>query len=744
MPQRIAITIFFCLLSVSSLLAIPIDLTKQDFYIKHGFSSDDVRVTEFGKSWMLILKSKNGRRRIRVQDYQFENIQKRSMFSLKRNKPEEFTFSTIFSIGDKAILNDEILGLYLSHIGLNWEVYLNGKCIKKEMFLNDAGEIERYRGLRGVLINLNSKYLLEGNNLLSFRIIGDPTCPFTGFFHSKPYIIDRYDKLQNEQSEIFSLILAFLYLFIGIYHIYLFLLRRAEKYNLYYSLFSMGVFAYFIARSTYVFSIIPDSQIALRFEYIIAYSLLPVFGLFLDDIINHKISKFTKGYIFYSILIAILTVPTPIPFARDLLRIWQYSAIIPLSYYLIFVVGLSFIKNVQNLMRMFSIKQKTYVFIRSIWKALFRSVSGNLLLGVIIGICGVVFDILDSLFFSSGFVVSQYAFFIVVLGVMLVLTNRFQAMYNEIEALNKDLKSNIIDLNDANKFIRFSETRYRLLVEGTDDLIFSLNTDFNFITINSTMSKTLGLSTIDIKNKNFFDILFEKTNERSVTIHLIKDKFERLINEKKPVQFKGEFKSVFRAEPIELHCRLEYLEIEGRNEIIGKAVHAADDALIRYFKDEQQKYVIGNYLVTAEELSHRISRNLVKYIKQKESTLVRIALREILVNAIEHGNLNITFDEKSKVKSHKEYMKILAQRQKDVRYKDRNILIEYSINENKVVYKITDDGDGFNHEQYISRIEEVNDSLLSHGRGILMAKNIFDEIIYNEKGNQVTLIKHFI
>lgn len=38
-------------------------------------------------------------------------------------------------------------------------------------------------------------------------------------------------------------------------------------------------------------------------------------------------------------------------------------------------------------------------------------------------------------------------------------------------------------------------------------------------------------------------------------------------------------------------------------------------------------------------------------------------------------------------------------------------------------------------------IDAINEAHVQHGRGILMTKSVFDRIEYNEKGNQVSLIK---
>jgi anti-sigma regulatory factor (Ser/Thr protein kinase) len=122
---------------------------------------------------------------------------------------------------------------------------------------------------------------------------------------------------------------------------------------------------------------------------------------------------------------------------------------------------------------------------------------------------------------------------------------------------------------------------------------------------------------------------------------------------------------------------------------------------------------------------------------------MRIALREILINAIEHGNLGITFEEKTRAIIEDTYFKLIEQRRADPRYGSRKVKIEFIIDGDKAAYKITDQGDGFDVEKHHQRVAQANEELLAHGRGILMTKNAFDKVTYNGKGNQVVLVKKF-
>ena len=41
-------------------------------------------------------------------------------------------------------------------------------------------------------------------------------------------------------------------------------------------------------------------------------------------------------------------------------------------------------------------------------------------------------------------------------------------------------------------------------------------------------------------------------------------------------------------------------------------------------------------------------------------------------------------------------------------------------------------------------MQETANQILSHGRGIAMSKVFLDSIVYNDKGNSVSIVKHFL
>ena len=110
---------------------------------------------------------------------------------------------------------------------------------------------------------------------------------------------------------------------------------------------------------------------------------------------------------------------------------------------------------------------------------------------------------------------------------------------------------------------------------------------------------------------------------------------------------------------------------------------------------------------------------------------------ELLTNALEHGNLNISFEEKTKyMEQHGDIYGLIFERASDSRYANRHIIISYAIGKQKSTFTIADEGDGFNWRQFTDKNATSNDSL--HGRGIKLASQLVSRMAYNERGNHVT------
>ena len=117
------------------------------------------------------------------------------------------------------------------------------------------------------------------------------------------------------------------------------------------------------------------------------------------------------------------------------------------------------------------------------------------------------------------------------------------------------------------------------------------------------------------------------------------------------------------------------------------------------------------------------------------------ALQELLFNAVEHGNLEITYQEKQQALIEERYEELLTGRLAHARLRDRTVAIHvvHDRGANVMVYRIIDEGNGFQWRSLLGRAHEACESEATNGRGIFLARAFFPSLTYNDRGNEVTL-----
>lgn len=124
-----------------------------------------------------------------------------------------------------------------------------------------------------------------------------------------------------------------------------------------------------------------------------------------------------------------------------------------------------------------------------------------------------------------------------------------------------------------------------------------------------------------------------------------------------------------------------------------------------------------------------------------KSDLVLVGISELLINGIEHGNLEISYEMKSELVDKNFWQEEVNRRLALPPYQDRQVTVRFARKENHLWLQITDEGKGFAWQNYLE--VDLDRVTHNHGRGIAMARIMsFDELSYNEKGNQVTCIVH--
>lgn len=124
----------------------------------------------------------------------------------------------------------------------------------------------------------------------------------------------------------------------------------------------------------------------------------------------------------------------------------------------------------------------------------------------------------------------------------------------------------------------------------------------------------------------------------------------------------------------------------------------------------------------------------------QDAAQIAMGLSELMINAVEHGNLGVSYEEKSRLLKCGRWSDEIEQRLQDPRYSQRFATLGLERRADAVEFTVTDMGEGFDWRAYLdlhpSRVMDL------HGRGIAIARRIcFDDLRYEGHGNVVTAIK---
>jgi CheY-like chemotaxis protein/anti-sigma regulatory factor (Ser/Thr protein kinase) len=114
-------------------------------------------------------------------------------------------------------------------------------------------------------------------------------------------------------------------------------------------------------------------------------------------------------------------------------------------------------------------------------------------------------------------------------------------------------------------------------------------------------------------------------------------------------------------------------------------------------------------------------------------------LMELFVNAVEHGNLGVSYDEKRQLLAEDRWHQEIDRRAKLPENYHKTVEVVFQRKNGVFLVQITDAGPGFDWKHYW----HINPAraTASHGRGIARARLMaFDRMNYNDKGNSVTVM----
>jgi anti-sigma regulatory factor (Ser/Thr protein kinase) len=130
--------------------------------------------------------------------------------------------------------------------------------------------------------------------------------------------------------------------------------------------------------------------------------------------------------------------------------------------------------------------------------------------------------------------------------------------------------------------------------------------------------------------------------------------------------------------------------------------------------------------------------NRLNLCDEASSLRVCIALEEALRNALFHGNLEISSEQREG--DGEAYRRLIEGRRSSDPYQTRRLIVQVRFSPGEATFVIEDDGPGFDPSDLPDPTEPENLDKVS-GRGLLLMRTFMDEVSYNDRGNRVTMVK---
>lgn len=121
------------------------------------------------------------------------------------------------------------------------------------------------------------------------------------------------------------------------------------------------------------------------------------------------------------------------------------------------------------------------------------------------------------------------------------------------------------------------------------------------------------------------------------------------------------------------------------------------------------------------------------------SRFLVVGLSEVFTNAVEHGNLGITFEEKARLVAERRWAAEIEARMASAENRGKRVTVLVERQPGEVRFTVRDQGQGFDWKPYMEL--DPARAFAAHGRGIAMARRLaFDSMDYRGPGNEVVCV----
>ncbi len=155
---------------------------------------------------------------------------------------------------------------------------------------------------------------------------------------------------------------------------------------------------------------------------------------------------------------------------------------------------------------------------------------------------------------------------------------------------------------------------------------------------------------------------------------------------------------------------------------------------------QEVRFLLGPDLSDLAEVVGQLESHLkqVGFLSETSVMQVAVALREAIVNAIVHGNLEVSSELLEGGGS--TFQQLVEQRRSQSPWRDRTVAVTARYAPDEVRYVVTDEGRGFDPST-LPDPTDVSNLEKTHGRGLMLIRMFMDEVSFNERGNEIRMVK---
>jgi CheY-like chemotaxis protein/anti-sigma regulatory factor (Ser/Thr protein kinase) len=167
--------------------------------------------------------------------------------------------------------------------------------------------------------------------------------------------------------------------------------------------------------------------------------------------------------------------------------------------------------------------------------------------------------------------------------------------------------------------------------------------------------------------------------------------------------------------------------------------HSGRRRLMGCLTRSESEFVLENDASLIPPLVGHLKEALADMTEADDATLLRasVALREAVLNAMEHGNLELSSSLRENDQA--AYHQLADDRRKQKPFRDRRVTVRVRLTPHEAEFQISDDGPGYDPSKVSDPLDPANMERVS-GRGLLLIRTFMTEVRHSDRGNTITLV----